>query len=148
MLVLLLSPLTGLHCFHDSRSFMTNNSFVHCHQFKLCSMSCTFPFSHNQPCLCCNTEIQQRRPSTTPATPNLYNEHPQHFISNSPSNSEHTHTHTTTNRQTKTPNNPPTKKPKMGNRGYPKPPPPRCPQCRRSCTWSGLMQAWMCFNCP
>lgn len=146
--MLLLSPLTVLRCFHGSRFFMTNNSFVHYHQLKWYSMPCKLLFFHNRPCLCCNTETQQRRLNTTPATANPYNKHPQLLIPNSHQATQNTLTHTTTNRQTKTPNNPPTKQTNMGNRGYPKPPPPRCPQCRRSCTWSGLMQAWMCFNCP
>lgn len=110
MLVLLLSPLTVLHCFHGSRSFMTNNSFVNYHQLKWYSMPCRLLFFHNRPCLCCNTETQQRRLDTTPATPNLYNKHPQLLISNSHQATQNTLTHTTTNRQTKTPNNPPTKK--------------------------------------
>jgi len=114
MLVLLLSPLTGLHCFHDSRSFMTNNSFVHYHQLKWYSMPCRLLFFHNRPCLCCNTEIQQRRPRSTLTAQNLYNKHPQLLISNSHQATQNTLTHTTTNRQTKTPNNPPTKKTKNG----------------------------------
>lgn len=86
------------------------------------------------------TKMRQRTPNNTFSVPerNIAN-------SISPRYSDHqvTHSHTIS----LPPQNLTTSKHNMGNHGYPKPPPPKCPNCRQRCYWSSLMQAWMCYNC-